>query len=263
MLSTKPIFLVGEQMIDRYLEGAVERMSPEAPIPIVKITRQFDITGGAGNVQQNLLTLGADVCFNYQRDPGLGPIKNRLMAQGQMLARWDVESQLTAEPIKAWPDCAALVISDYAKGMFNIKFIDLLASLCPLTTPVFVDTKQSPNLYEAFHSHNVFFFPNQHEYDKATSQYNLWRRVILKQGAGGMQILEFGLPIARQPAVAASDVQSVVGAGDTVLAAFAIAYLQQKLLPECLLFAAKAATIAIQKPYTATASLWEVEHFND
>ncbi|NNL30967.1 MAG: D-glycero-beta-D-manno-heptose-7-phosphate kinase, partial [Gemmatimonadetes bacterium] len=46
-------------MLDRYVEGTVDRISPEAPVPVVKVTRDWDAVGGAGNVAANVRTLGA------------------------------------------------------------------------------------------------------------------------------------------------------------------------------------------------------------
>ena len=57
------VLCVGDVMLDRYIYGTVERISPEAPIPVLRIQRESDMLGGAGNVLRNLLALGAEVCF--------------------------------------------------------------------------------------------------------------------------------------------------------------------------------------------------------
>ena len=57
--SNPKILVVGDLMLDRYSWGNVERISPEAPIPVLRVTREDQRLGGAGNVMMNLLSLGA------------------------------------------------------------------------------------------------------------------------------------------------------------------------------------------------------------
>ena len=56
----KKIMIVGDMMLDVYMNGKVERISPEAPVPIVSVTESFSRLGGAANVAQNLKTLGTE-----------------------------------------------------------------------------------------------------------------------------------------------------------------------------------------------------------
>ena len=56
----KKIMIVGDMMLDTYMNGKVERISPEAPVPIVSVTKTFSRLGGAANVAQNLKALGAE-----------------------------------------------------------------------------------------------------------------------------------------------------------------------------------------------------------
>ncbi|NCP55570.1 MAG: D-glycero-beta-D-manno-heptose-7-phosphate kinase, partial [Rhodoferax sp.] len=58
-LANARVLVVGDVMLDRYWYGAVERISPEAPVPVVRITREEERNGGAANVAYNVLTLGA------------------------------------------------------------------------------------------------------------------------------------------------------------------------------------------------------------
>ncbi|HQO29768.1 MAG TPA: D-glycero-beta-D-manno-heptose-7-phosphate kinase, partial [Accumulibacter sp.] len=60
-LSTARLLIVGDVMLDRYWFGEVERISPEAPVPVVKISRSEERPGGAANVAGNVLALGAQV----------------------------------------------------------------------------------------------------------------------------------------------------------------------------------------------------------
>lgn len=62
-LSRTSVTVIGDVMLDRYIYGVVDRVSPEAPIPILRVERETAIPGGAGNVVRNLTALGAAVAF--------------------------------------------------------------------------------------------------------------------------------------------------------------------------------------------------------
>lgn len=152
---SKPSILVlGDIILDRYLWGEVERICPEAPVPVVDIKRTSRMLGGAGNVISNLRAFGATVsvlsCVGHDvgaeevkrllaeigvpRDEGLiedsgreTTEKTRVVARHQQVVRFDREtrsiiSKTTAKKIfqyleKRWTDFDAVVISDYGKGM--------------------------------------------------------------------------------------------------------------------------------------------------
>ena len=63
LLGRTSVLVVGDVMLDRYVYGTVERISPEAPVPILAIEREIAMPGGAGNVVRNLTALGAAVAF--------------------------------------------------------------------------------------------------------------------------------------------------------------------------------------------------------
>src|SRR5262249_8455767 len=62
-LAQAKVLCVGDLMLDRFVYGQVERVSPEAPIPVVSVERELAMLGGAGNVVRNLVALGAETCF--------------------------------------------------------------------------------------------------------------------------------------------------------------------------------------------------------
>lgn len=141
-------------MLDRYVVGDVDRISPEAPVPVLRVARKDAMPGGAGNVVRNLAALGAaarfasvigdDVAGSELRDrlsqmdgvdnplllvePGRRtPVKTRFLAQGQQLLRADDETVAPVaeeigrellEGVAAWRStCPVIVLSDYAKGV--------------------------------------------------------------------------------------------------------------------------------------------------
>ena len=174
------ILVVGDVMLDRYLEGHCERISPEAPVQVVRLQRTFSSLGGAANVAVNLSSLnvrtqlvgsvgddvsGRDLKLGCQ-ERGIGvdglfvsdshctTVKTRVLATGRQLLRIDEEvthpisnsmADLLLERIKALskssrPD--AVILSDYAKGLCTQYFCQgLMAIFAAKSVPVYVDPK--------------------------------------------------------------------------------------------------------------------------
>jgi rfaE bifunctional protein kinase chain/domain len=147
-----PVLVVGDIMLDRYWFGEVERISPEAPVPVLKVERIEERLGGAGNVARNITALkgacsligalGADEAASAIKrltteagisdasltDPDYSTIvKLRMIGRQQQLLRADFEkkpndrfmSQRNAQTGKHLPGCGAMVLSDYGKGMLG------------------------------------------------------------------------------------------------------------------------------------------------
>lgn len=248
-MSTKQptIAVVGEVFEDRYIIGSVERINPEAPVPILRVTADpLSMGGGAGNVVATLHTLGCDPIPIYQQS--YPPTKTRLMSQGQCLYRFD-------EGDSAWgwrmppqlPTLDGLIISDYGKGMFTQELLDVLA-LMPSSVPFFIDTKSHPGKY-SFKDRTCVYFPNLREYHEYQTAYDSLARVVLKQGPQGARLLEFGKSLYSSATTIAAPV-NVSGAGDVVIAAFTYKYLERADLRQCLNFAMLKAGEACACPYT-------------
>ena len=177
-LSRARALVVGDVMLDRYLHGAVDRVSAEAPIPIVRVEREERMLGGAGNVVRNLLALGARatlVAVKGDDDAGgeiaallaelaeadsrvltvpgrRTTVKTRYVAAGQQLFRADRE---TTEPIDAeiaervlealddaLPDSDVVVLSDYAKGVLSDAVLSAVIERArAIGKPVIADPK--------------------------------------------------------------------------------------------------------------------------
>ncbi|TQV76383.1 D-glycero-beta-D-manno-heptose-7-phosphate kinase [Denitrobaculum tricleocarpae] len=174
------VMVVGDVMLDRFLYGAVDRVSPEAPIPVLRLEREVTMLGGAGNVLRNLSAVGAKTLFfavvgqdaagqevrqlveRESADPGwihlladearTTTIKERYIATGQQLLRADRETsfemaqatkeKLLAEAEEALKDVGALILSDYGKGVLPADLIArLIARANALDCPVIVDPK--------------------------------------------------------------------------------------------------------------------------
>ncbi len=143
------VLVVGDVMLDRYWFGDVERISPEAPVPVVKIARSEERPGGAANVARNATALGAQVTLlsvtgadepgaalerllatervrtSFHRDPTVSTtVKLRVIGRRQQLLRIDFETAPSHEVLagqlaeydRLLPDADVVVLSDYGKG---------------------------------------------------------------------------------------------------------------------------------------------------
>ena len=172
------ILVLGDVMLDRFLYGDVDRISPEAPVPVVRLSRTIAMPGGAGNVARNISALGgqavligllgqdaaaAEFRALLASDPRIADAtvasaarpticKTRLIAGTQQLARLDEETTRTADAAEAealiaataaaLPGCQALILSDYAKGVLAPAVIAAaIAAARARRIPVFADPK--------------------------------------------------------------------------------------------------------------------------
>ncbi len=194
------IAIIGDAMLDVYLRGDVDRISPEAPVPVVRVRERRYALGGAANVAQNVAALGAR-CelvaaigsdapgLQLQRmlaeigaDPGaLVPVqrptttKTRLLARAQQVVRFDEEedsdlSGVEVEAVLAAVDRAvaaadALIIEDYNKGVLTAAVIArAIGQATARGIPVVVDPK-----YRNFFAYRgaTIFKPNRRELESA------------------------------------------------------------------------------------------------
>ncbi len=196
------VLCVGDLMLDRYVYGEVNRISPEAPIPVFKVVRESAMLGGAGNVARNMTALGATVCFvavigddpagrtlaaMVGKEPRIDPallvernrattIKTRYIANAQQLFRADSETEQpiddhsAAEVVRAAgeaiADCDVMVLSDYAKGVLAPDTVArLIGAARDAGKPVVVDPKGGD--FTRFHGATVIT-PNRREAALAT-----------------------------------------------------------------------------------------------
>lgn len=200
---SKRIFVVGDIMLDRYIGGEVERISPEAPVPVLRASEEVYTPGGAANVAANLGALGSSVClFGMVGDDKEGEIvrelldnrhistdgvvvstgkstsvKTRLISGTQQIARVDRESD---EPIagedrerlkrlmraameKAPSD--GLIISDYAKGVATPDLCGALIAIAKECGGVFVAVDPKGRDFTKYRGCDVIT-PNQREVEE-------------------------------------------------------------------------------------------------
>jgi D-beta-D-heptose 7-phosphate kinase/D-beta-D-heptose 1-phosphate adenosyltransferase len=228
------ILLIGDACEDTYTYGYVNRISPEAPVPIFEPHYTIHHDGMAGNVRKNLEALGCDVNFLH----GAVSKKNRLIDQRtkQQLLRLDkdaISKPVTFETAIP-PIYDAIVISDYNKGTVSYELIEELAK--EVDVPIFVDTKKT----DLARLLGCYVKINALEKSRATSLPKI-DHLIVTQGHHGATWNGWGYP-----AELLGDVTDVCGAGDTFLAALAYQFLVTNSMPDAVKFANKAAAITVQ-----------------
>ena len=229
------VLLIGDSCTDRYNIGTVDRLSPEAPVPVLKIFNTYELPGMAANVNLNLINLNIEADFVTNISP---VTKTRFIDErsGQHLLRVDDEptvpvwSGVTPSPIEEYD---IIVISDYNKGFLSDGQIYQIIrnSECP----IFIDTKKQ-NL-SMFNQPNVFIKINESEYNNATSDHD---NLIVTLGGRGAMYNDQLYPTKKV------EVMDVCGCGDTFMAALVTQYLFTKDIEKAILFANVAAGITVQ-----------------
>lgn len=195
----KKIMIVGDMMLDIYMKGKVERISPEAPVPIVAVTETFSRLGGAANVAQNLKTLGSEpiLCSIVGNDEKANELLNamteqnmivdgiiksderittrkvRIISNNAQMLRVDTEDtfDLTEKEYRLLMDRVndiinkenidGIILQDYNKGVLTEKVIrDVIALANEKNIPVGVDPKKKNFLA---YQNVTFFKPNLKE----------------------------------------------------------------------------------------------------
>lgn len=307
---TVQILVIGDWILDEFVWGTVERISPEAPVPVVKVTRESFVPGGALNVANNIRSLGGTVypCGLVGRDlrgrllvkamrkegidtsgavyDGARPttLKTRVVAHSQQVVRFDREDnrELSQEQLKSvlafaentLPKADAVVIEDYGKGMVTPELLTyVLKKAKSLGKPVLVDPKEkhfsyyrgvtaiTPNRKEALSAYGPGpdgRVPDIQEVGKKLLKRFLCEAVLITLGEEGMILFEKKGTVTKIP-TAAREVYDVSGAGDTVIAVFALALAAGARMKEAAVLANHAAGIVVGKLGTATVTPEEIK----
>lgn len=200
----RKVAVLGGVMLDEYLFGEVNRISPEAPVPVVRVLRERAVLGGAANVAANLKALGTEPLLigTLQKDgagdrvlgllTGLGVsisglvldtsrptiIKTRVIGQQQQMLRIDREDPglpdaavllgLKDRLERALGSASALIVSDYAKGTINEPVMDVVQAQCAARDiPWIVDPKPA---HKALYRGATLMTPNTKETSELTAR---------------------------------------------------------------------------------------------
>lgn len=223
-LSSPTVLVVGDLILDRYMFGAVERLSPEAPVPVLDFQRDEYVLGGAANVAHNIATVGgrpvvaglvgedeqAGLFAGLLKEAGVAVdglvpdpsrptiVKTRVIGGHQQICRVDREKRHDVDGAPAQklrdflteriPTVDAVVISDYGKGCITKGLLDFLRELAAGTgTPFVVDPKDTHfSNYRRF----TVVTPNLNEASLGAGFKIKDRETLLRAGAGLIASLE-------------------------------------------------------------------------
>ena len=271
----KRILVLGDVMLDHYLWGRVERISPEAPVPVLEVRKEEYRLGGAANAALNIRSLGGEALLVgvTGTDPAAADLANLLAGQGlatdgliedierqttlktrigavnQQIVRIDRETTVDLRPAtenkvidslrKLLPDCHALLVEDYNKGVMTSEVISAAINLAnKLNIPMAVDPKHKNfTLYRGAEIFKPNFrelqtvlgraLDNDIEFIEAARKLRKEmeiKNLIVTRGSMGMYIFAGESDPLHLPTVA-KEVYDVSGAGDTVISALVLSYI--------------------------------------
>ena len=305
------VFVLGDVMLDRYVYGHVERISPEAPIPVLHHQSEKVMLGGAANVARNIIALGGEALLvgalgdDSDGDLVAGPLiagdridgrfvrvpghptttKVRYVSGGQQIMRLDMERRfhISAQDIEAicgWlleaaESVSAVVLSDYAKGVVAPAVIRRVVDIARARRiPVVIDPKSrdvaryagatvlTPNAAEAALIAGVEPVDDAHAETAAKILHERAKveAIVLTRGAHGMTVYDPGESEGAFTHVptAAPEVFDVSGAGDTLVAALALALACGASVTTAARIGNAAAGIAVGKRGTAVVHAREL-----
>jgi len=226
------ILLIGDNCEDIYQYGIVDRISPEAPVPVFKFLYEERLPGMAGNVLRNLEALGCEV--NYLC--GKTSTKTRLVDKRSKQHIVRIDNDVMSDEITFDTEIPkiydAIVVSDYNKGTVSYE---LIRECIETGVPVFVDTKK----VDLERMQGAWVKINELEYSKIKSECT---GLIVTKGPKGAEAKHHDLDLS-SPRV---EVVDVTGAGDTFLAALSYKYLETENLEDSIKFANAASAITVQ-----------------
>jgi len=225
------ILLIGDSCIDEYQYGLVERLSPEAPVPVFQFLRKEVKPGMAANVKANLEAFGCNVNFLT----GEQSTKTRLIDSRSKQHIVRIDNDVISQTISIdseIPDIYdAIVISDYNKGTVSYELVEDIRK--HYTGPIFVDTKKT----DLARFEGCYVKINSLENSLAK---NICSDLIVTMGKHGARYNEITYPT---PNVEVAD---VCGAGDTFLAALVCNFLNTQDIEQAIMFANHAAGKTVQ-----------------
>lgn len=306
------ILVVGDLMLDEYLIGSVDRISPEAPIPILNVKEISRRPGGAANTAYNINSLGGKVALagvvgsdgngnllkNLLAETGIDvrgvmadaarktTLKTRAVARNQHIVRIDIEDKEPISPemetklfqfIEAqMPEIKAVVISDYMKGVVTPNLSKKIIELARARN-IFSLVDGKADDFSKYRGCSIIT-PNKKEFGRALDiapeqlvsegrflqagkmllAHVMSDNVLVKCGEQGMTLFKRDGSPFHHPALNKNPVD-VSGAGDTAIAAFALALASGADVEQAVILASHACSIEVGKPGTAVVlpeELW-------
>lgn len=299
----KKILVIGDLILDRYIWGKVNRISPEAPVPVVEVSHENFLLGGAANVAHNIVSLGGhaslvgvagkdrggDIMKRMLEEKGIHcdgvfwgsrstTMKTRVIAHSQQVVRFDREDktrmdgkmfrEIISHIGNALFGYNAVIIADYKKGVISAELMkEIVKKARNRNIFIAVDPKVG---HFHYYRHVSLITPNLNEASLASGvdikdEASLMEAgqlllknisceaVLITRGEQGMSLFQNDT-VVHIP-TAAKNVYDVTGAGDTVIAAFTLAYAAGATMKEAAVVANHAAGIVVGEVGTAVVTL--------
>ncbi len=322
-LNKARVLVVGDLILDEYIWGKVDRISPEAPVPVVWANKMTHVPGGAANVANNIRSYGAraflagvtgsdknasilmsklkegniDTCGIVPIKDRCTTVKTRIIAGHQQVVRvdWEHTEPLSIQETRKMfnfiekniKDFDAIIIEDYGKGVINASLLEGLILLAQANRKiVLVDPKED---HFQYYRGVTSITPNRRELENAVRNLKIKDKknklkldsdrlftdsdidlaagqildylgvesLLVTLGEQGMKLFERGKKVVHIPTVA-QEVFDVSGAGDTVIATFALSLSVGASKLEAAHIANYAAGIVVGKVGTATTNKEEL-----
>ena len=242
------VLVVGDRCTDIFIYGEINRISPEAPVPVFNSMHQSENGGMAENVVSNLEALGCEVKFISN----FGDIKKVRFVDarsGQMVLRVD-ENDFCEKIDIDWTildeKYDAVVISDYNKGFLTEKDIIQITSLFS-QVPIFLDTKKFLGKWcDGIDFIKINSLEHQKNFETIPKYPKLHKKLIVTLGKDGCKYNDKIYPTEEVP------VRDVSGAGDTFLAGLVYQYINTKDISKAIIFAQECTTKVVQKHGVST-----------
>ena len=285
----KKYVVIGDVMLDRYIMGNVNRISPEAPVPIVDVKLEYGVLGGAANTARNISTivggenvtligsLGEDEAGKEVRtllkeeninfmplynDMTITTVKERIFGGDQQLLRFDMDNTEDVEiPFEFIEEVVneadVIVISDYAKGVITR---DLMLSLVFFRSKIIIDPK--PENWAKYPGGCFLMTPNESEFHSMRWINPKPDYCLVTKGKGGMSLIDGREKESRDYDALVTHITSeevlnceVIGAGDTVTAIMAICISMSVSMKESAKIANECARYVVSQVGTAVVPL--------
>ncbi len=249
------VLIIGDSCLDEYIYCTTSRFCPDAPIPVLKPESFVSTLGMAGNVKDNLESLGVEVeiISNTNKIKKTRYVDERT---NHMFVRID-KGEDNVSPIHyetvldiKFNNFDAVIISDYDKGFIDRDSIEHISQQHPLT---FLDTKKELGNW----AKNITFIKINEVESNASKNFLLnnksWEnRVISTLGSKGAQYQGVIYPVDEV------DIKDTSGAGDTFMAGLVYAYITEFNIDNAIKFANKCATQVVQKKGTAKVNITDI-----
>lgn len=228
------VLLIGDSCEDEYIYGTCERISPEAPVPILKYSKNETRVGMSGNVYLNLQSFGIDVTFltNIER-----LVKTRFIDQTKNIQVLRVDNEEKIKPLMlpvVTDNFDAVVISDYDKGYITESKLFEIVENSHIPTFLYSKKTDLPN------KENCFVLMNELEYEKLHSNSYIDNLIITKSSGGCIyRNTLYGLKKC--------EISNTIGIDEVFLSALVYGYLKHKNIEKALFMANEGSSISAQK----------------